>query len=81
MLVKPAAPRPMSAAIQPELESILSTASTLKLEKVEPPISGSLDVGAVHGERGLNAALAVDGKLLGEVGGAVGVRHGAGGEQ
>jgi len=42
MLVKPAAPRPISAGIQPELESMLSTASTLKLEKVLPPISGSL---------------------------------------
>jgi hypothetical protein len=29
-------------AIHPELESILSTASTLKLGNVEPPISGSL---------------------------------------
>ena len=41
MLVKPAAPRPMSAGIQPELESMPSTASTLKFEKVAPPISGS----------------------------------------
>ncbi len=37
------------------------------------------DVGAVHRKCGLNAALAVDGELLGKVGGAVGVRHGAGG--
>ena len=42
MFVKPAAPRPISAGIQPELESMLSTASTLKFEKVTPPISGSL---------------------------------------
>ena len=42
MLVNPAAPRPISAGIHPELESMLSTASTLKLENVAPPISGSL---------------------------------------
>ena len=42
---------------------------------------GIAGVGAVHGEGGLDAALAVDGELLGEVGGAVGVGHGAGGEQ
>ena len=42
---------------------------------------GVADVGAVHGEGGLNAALAVDGELLREVGGAVGVGHGAGGQQ
>ena len=42
MLVNPAAPRPISAGIQPELESMPSTASTLKLENVAPPISGSL---------------------------------------
>jgi len=40
--VNPEAPRPISAGIQPELESIPSMASTLKLENVEPPISGSL---------------------------------------
>ncbi len=38
-------------------------------------------VDAVHGEDGGGAALAVDGELLREVGGAVGVGHGAGGEQ
>ena len=38
-------------------------------------------VGAVDGEDGGDAALAVDGELLGEIGGAVGVGHGAGGEQ
>ena len=53
----------------------------MKLVKVAPPISGIADVGAVHGEGSLDAALAVDGELLGEVGGAVGVGHGAGGEQ
>jgi hypothetical protein len=42
MSVKPAAPRPISAGIQPELERISSTASTLKLVKVAPPISGSV---------------------------------------
>ena len=42
MLVNPAAPRPISAGIQPETDLISSTASTLKLEKVAPPISGSL---------------------------------------
>jgi hypothetical protein len=42
MSVKPAAPRPMTAGITPDVESIPSTASTLKLEKVAPPISGSL---------------------------------------
>ena len=42
MLVKPAAPRPISAGIHPELDWISCTASTLKLEKVAPPISGSL---------------------------------------
>ena len=42
MFVNPAAPRPISAGIHPELESMPSTASTLKLEKVAPPISGSL---------------------------------------
>src|ERR1035441_6059188 len=42
MFVNPAAPRPISAGIQPELDWIASTASTLKFEKVAPPISGSL---------------------------------------
>ena len=42
---------------------------------------GIADVGAVHGEGGFHAALAVDGELRGEVGGAVGVGHGAGGQQ
>ena len=42
---------------------------------------GVAGVGVVHREGGLDAALAVDGKLLGEVGGAVGVGHGAGGEK
>ena len=42
---------------------------------------GIADVGAVHGKGGFNAALAVDGELRGEVGGAVGVGHGAGGQQ
>ncbi len=80
MLVKPEAPRPISAGIQPELDWIPWIASTLKLVKVAAHL-GIADVCAVHGERGLNAALAVDGKLLGEVGGAVGVGHGAGGQQ
>ena len=39
------------------------------------------DVGPVHGEGRFDAALAVDGKLLGEVGGPIGVGHGAGGQQ
>ena len=42
MSVKPAAPRPISAGIQPELERISCTASTLKFVKVAPPISGSV---------------------------------------
>ena len=58
-----------------------STASTLKLEKVAAAHLGIADVGAVHGKGGLNAALAVDGELLREVGGAVGVGHGARGQQ
>ena len=58
-----------------------ATASTLKLEKVAAAHLGIADVGAVHGEGGFDAALAVDGELLREVGGAVGVGHGAGGEQ
>ena len=33
----------ISAGIQPEVERISCTASTLKLEKVAPPISGSLE--------------------------------------
>ena len=41
MFVKPAAPRPISAGIQPEFDRISSTASTLKFENVAPPISGS----------------------------------------
>ena len=40
--MNPAAPRPISAGIQPGLDWMPSTASTLKLENVEPPISGSL---------------------------------------
>src|SRR5439155_26690238 len=40
--VKPAAPWPISAGMTPELERTSSTASTLKLEKVAPPISGSV---------------------------------------
>ena len=39
------------------------------------------DVGAVHCKGSLDATLAVDGELLGEVGGAVGVGHGAGGQE
>src|ERR1039457_6750903 len=42
MSVNPAAPRPISAGIHPELERISCTASTLKFEKVDPPISGSV---------------------------------------
>lgn len=42
MFVKPEAPRPISAGIHPELDLSSCTASTLKLEKVDPPISGSL---------------------------------------
>ncbi len=42
---------------------------------------GIADIGAIHGEDGLSATLAVDGELLGEVSGAIGVGHGAGGEQ
>ena len=38
-------------------------------------------VESIQGEYGGGAALAIDGKLLGEVGGAVGVGHGACGEQ
>src|SRR6267378_5349057 len=38
-------------------------------------------VRSVDGEDSGGAALAVDGKLLREIGGAVGVRHGAGGKQ
>ena len=56
-------------------------ASTLKLEKVAPPISGIGGVETVQGEHGGGAALSVDRELLGEVGGAVGVGHGAGGQQ
>ena len=55
-------------------------ASTLKLEKVEPPSLGVADFCAVEGEGGFDAALAVDGELRGEVG-AVGVGGGADGEQ
>jgi len=43
MLVNPAAPRPISAGIQPDCDWISSTASTLKFENVAPPISGSLE--------------------------------------
>ena len=42
---------------------------------------GVADVGAIHAEGSFNAALAIDGKLGCEVGGAVGVGHGAGGQQ
>ncbi len=35
------------------------------------------DVSAIHGKGRFDASLAVDGKLLGEVGGSVGIRHGA----
>ena len=42
MSVNPAAPRPISAGIHPELDWISSTASTLKFVNVAPPISGSL---------------------------------------
>src|SRR6185437_2089624 len=42
---------------------------------------GIADVGSVHGEDRLDTALAVDGELLGEVGGAVDVGHGSGGEE
>jgi hypothetical protein len=42
---------------------------------------GIAGTGAISGEDSSDAALAVDGKLLGEVGGTVGVGHGAGGEE
>jgi hypothetical protein len=42
MLVKPAAPRPISAGIHPELDCSSWIASTLKFAKALPPISGSL---------------------------------------
>ncbi len=42
---------------------------------------GIAAIGAVHGEDGGRATLAVHGELLGKVGGAVGVGHGAGGEE
>ena len=38
-------------------------------------------VRSVDGKDGGGAALAVDGKLLSEIGGAVGVRHGAGSQE
>ena len=43
MFVNPAAPRPISAGIQPDCDWISSTASTLKFDIVAPPISGSLE--------------------------------------
>ena len=39
------------------------------------------DVCAVHGEGRFDSTLTVDSELLGEVGGAVGIRHGAGREE
>jgi len=39
---------------------------------------GIADVGAVHGKGRFHSALAVDGKLRGEVGGAIGIGHGHG---
>ena len=42
---------------------------------------GVADVGPVHGKGRFDAALAVDGELLGEVGGPIGVGHGAGRQQ
>src|SRR5579863_8092088 len=42
MSVKPAAPRPISAGIHPELDRISCTASTFKFVNVAPPISGSV---------------------------------------
>jgi hypothetical protein len=38
-------------------------------------------IGAIHGEYGGGASLAVHGELLGKVRGAVGIGHGAGGEE
>ena len=71
MSVKPAAPLPISAGIQPELDRISSTASMLlKLENVEPPISG-IATSAVHCKCGFHATLTIDGKLLREVRGAI----------
>src|SRR5882672_8071181 len=64
----------------PELDCTSWMASTLKLEKVAPPSSGSV-VSSIDGEDGGGATLAVDGELLREIGGAVAVRHGAGGEE
>jgi hypothetical protein len=42
---------------------------------------GVARIGAIHGKNGSGAALAVDGELLCEIRGAVGVGHGAGGEE
>ena len=38
-------------------------------------------VDAIHGEDGRGASLAVDGKLLSEIGSAIGIRHGPGRQQ
>src|SRR6185437_1345541 len=42
---------------------------------------GIANIRAVHGEDSLNAALSIDGELLGKVSAAIGICHSAGGEQ
>ena len=42
---------------------------------------GVARIGAIHGKHGRRAALSIDGELLGKIRGAVGVGHGAGGEE
>ena len=81
IFVKPAAPRPISAGIQPEVDWISCTASTLKLLNVAPPHLRVARVGAIHGEDCLDATLSVDGKLLGEVCLSIGVGHRSSREQ
>ena len=71
----------MSAGITPELDCTSWIASTLKFENVAPPILGIGRVDAVRREDGCDAALAVHRELLREIRRAVGVGHGAGGQQ
>jgi len=76
MLVKPAAPRPMSAGIQPELDCKLLNRIYVEIRERAPPISGSL-TSAPSIAKTAHAALSVDGKLLGKIRLPVHVGHSA----
>jgi hypothetical protein len=69
MLVKPEAPRPISAGITPDRDWSSRTASTLKLVNVPPPPQLRIaDIGSVECKNSFHATLPVDRELLRKIG-------------